>query len=638
MGMHFKDRIYRDQLFTSFKGLDTASAITNMEPGYLRIARNVDITEEGAVTTRKGTTGLLDFTWAAGYSITAGLEYFNTTSLSRIMLFANDGLNGFFGNYNGSGVTLIASGLSTNRPSMVQINGLLFFFNGVNCFLYAISPLRQIGITPPVAAPTDNANIAGGLVIGASYIWAYTYYNSTTGAESSPSPVSSSIIIGAGGGRRINVTPGTATTANQIRVYRTTANGAILFLDGTTAITSTTYDSTVVDAGLGDELEIDNTLVTTYGQPKYAIVTQNRVAVTGFSANPNRVHFSKIGKSGPMPESFQVNAFADCISTGGLGDINIGLAQSNDVCIVLKQNSLGRIDQVGSINSEIGVDNVIFEYREISRAFSCVSHWATTNVYNNLVFLAKDNIYITDGKDVTPIASRIRDYFKTIANLDNPDLFSAENDTVNKRIIFAIKKGSLYEQLVGSYVKYPEFYWTIYSPGEPVADYPGINSLCLFSRQLSGQKEILAGTIDGQVLRLGQGLRDYLDATGTAPIDWAFRDYPTDFQIPEENKLFFKDFIHVRPERDDRYNINVGSVYDLSNQVENEFSIPLNTEGAIWDVSLWDVGVFQNPDIRRYYSKHRKALYCQLQFYSNVFDTPATIYGYIKAARPQEFK
>lgn len=639
MGQEFSENLFRDSIFDSFKGLDTVSAITNMQPGYLRIARNCNITEVGAIEKRKGIDSVLTSLWGA-FSIIAGVEYVVSSTVTRLVVFGSGG-TGQLGYINAGAILNISVGLSTNRPSLFQFNSLLFFYNGVACFLYDGTTTRQIGITPPAAAPTFNANIAGGLVVGANYIYAYTYYNSVTGAESSPSPVSAPIACVAGG-IRINVAPGVAATADTIRVYRTSANGAILFLDGTAGIAAVTYDSIIADAALSLEMELDNSRITDWGEPRYGTVSQNRVFLTGFSDAPSRVRFSKIGQSGPMPESFQALSFTDCDSLGGLRDPNIGIGQANDVPIIMKQRSIGRLDALGATNDEFAVDNVIFEYKELSRATSCVSHWAQCNVYNNLIWLGTDNIYMTDGKQVIPIADRIADKIRRLV-LTQAIKFSGHNDQFNKRIYFDViytNEDGIQEevQIVGSYRNYPEFAWTVYDPGDNTLTHPGIKAGCFFDVTIGSTIEVYAGssTAVGDVYQMNIG-----DNDNGSPIFFQVRDYPTSWGKSEQMKLFSKDYIRAKGSTayPTTYNLDCYSIYDLQEIEEEPFSLQINGDQYLWDLALWDVALWSAEGVRFLeYCSHRMAFYKQLQMQNTNADQPITIYGYVKTAMHEDIK
>jgi hypothetical protein len=655
MSEKLKDQIYRESLFQSFQGLDTVSALTSMEAGYLRIAKNCNLTEDGAINKRLGCQYVNATPWAGGNFIIGGLNYI-ALEFDDLILFGADGTNGRLGVLTDPTITDIITGLAASKPSMFQFERLMFFLNGDGAFIYDGTAVSQIGIDPPTVAPTDGGDIAGDLVNTANYIWVYTYYNSNTGAESSPSS-SFAVIVNPSGGRRINVTPGDPLTADFIRLYRTTASGAILFLDSEAAIGSTFIDSVIDDLGLGAELEIDNTRLSVWGEPRYGVVSSNRVFVTGFNDNPNRTRFSKIGKSGSMPESYQATGFCDCQSQGGVKDRNIGIGQANDTVIVIKPNSVGSINQLGSLNSDIAVDNVVFEYKEISRAVTALSHWGICNVLNNMVWMGSDNFYLTDGKQAAPIADKISNLLSAIQV--NEETIDAYNDQKNQRVYFSCMvdpsalpdefkaaEGAQLEKWIfeGSYRKFPEFKWTIHTPGSNKITHPGIIPGCFIARGKEtyfgiGDTDYTTTGMRGRINRLNDGLGDVLEPDQNRGIFFKARDYPSKFGLDEEPKLWFKDYIHIGSDLNKGYGLRVYSVYDQSEVTEDFLNLRLGGDFAIWNRALWNRGTWGYRKIRYEYSEsHRKAVYKQLEFQNFNADEPIKIYGYIKCARPEEFK
>lgn len=660
MAEKLKDQIYRDSLFDSFQGLDTVSALTNMQPGYLRIAKNCYLTEDGAVNKRQGVLYQNEIPWVGVDFITNGINYVPSLG-AELVAFGHNGVTGRLGRFTPPSISNIITGLATVKPTLLQFGEALYFFNGVSSFLFdkIYPPLpfpnvpRQIGITAPTAAPTDLGDIAGSLVNTSRYIWVYTYYNSVTGAESSPSP-GLAVVVTPSGGRSIGVTAGTATTADLIRLYRTVANGAILFLDSEVPIASTTISSTTADGNLGHELELDNTRITVWGEPRYAAVSQNRIFVTGFPDNSNRVRFSKIGVTGPMPESYQATGFADCESSGGYGDRNIGIGQANNTPIVLKTNSIGRLDQLGTINSELTVDNVVFEYQEISRAVTCASHWAQCNVFTQLLWMGIDNIYMTDGKTVTPIADTISNLIASVTV--DPETMLGYNDIINKQVYFSafIDSNNLPEEFrtevgiqkwifVGSYRKFPEFKWTVFCPGMNEVTHHGPIPGCFISanRYTYMGIEDTAYTTAGMRGRLSAlNVNDYdqLEPNTIRGIYFKVRDYPTKFGLDEEEKLFFKDFLYIGANLSLNYSVRMYSIFDLTDVLEEFYNLRLGGEFGIWNRSLWDRSRWGYRKVRYEYPKHRKAIYEQIEFQNFNANEPLKLFGYVKCARPESFK
>jgi len=634
--LKLKDNIYRESVFNAYTGLDLTDSVTNMPSTALRIADNCDITISGSVTTRGGFSEALTSVWI-GYLIHNGIEYRVNDSTTQIIIsgIQTVGSSGALGIATTS-VSNIRTGLSNSRPSLVQFSNLLFYFNGVEDFIYNGSTTYQIGIDPPTIAPTDGGSIAGSLLSGAEYGWVYTYYNSVTGAESSPSdllqitlPVPPPDTIG----RTINVTPGDPATADTINLYRTTANGPILFLDNSAPIGSTSISSTQPDAGLGRELVIDNTRLNVWGHPKYAVSSNNRIFVAGFEhPQQNRVRYSSVEQNGPMPQSYQARGFIDCQSNFGLGDYVVGLGTALQTVMVLKQSSIGRLDVSGSFTSEVGTDNVIYQYNEISRGITGVSHWAITNVLNNMVWLAKDNIYMTDGTNVMPIATAISALIKTL-NFSYPEKLSAINDVYNRKVMFFVCSHDSSDPdlvLVGSYQNYPNFYWTTYNQGPDKARWPGIQARCAFLvTQSDDSKDVFFGNYNynGQLYHLDDSTTD----NGFA-IRYHIRDYPTSYGLPEEKKLFFKDFLFVEGDGS-LYNITASSVYDLKFGNQDLAKISILNEDALWDVSLWDDADWQEPGpVRVEYSTHYKAFYKQIDILQEDLSVQLLFHGEVTGA------
>ena len=256
-------------------------------------------------------------------------------------------------------------------------------------------------------------------------------------------------------------------------------------------------------------------------------------------------------------------------------------------------------------------------------------------MYNNIVWLGTDNIYMTDGTQIIPIADRIGNIIKSINFLSLINL-SAQNDRANKRVYFSVDitlPGDIIVQyqIVGSYRKFPEFGWTIYKHGRNLITHPGLPVASFYD---SEESYYFGNSIyDGQIYQMNVG-----DNDNGSGIFFNAIDYPTKMGLDEEPKLFFKDIIHAQGDGGN-YNLNVYSIYDLSNQESDPGALSLLAGGAIWDISLWDVDVWGENVVKRLpYSTHKKATYKQLKYSQINADEPVTIFGYTKVARPQEFK
>lgn len=634
-----KSGIFRARFRGPFLGLDDTSALTDMDYLALPVAKNVDILENGTAKTRNGYTSLLTSAWGSR-KIRGGIE-FSYGGTNELCLFGEDGSTGTFGKVSGaySSVTNISTSLAKQRPSLLTNDKLLFFFNGTDDFVYDGTATRQIGITPPSSAPTKNTDVAGSMLVGGVYIITYTYYNSTTGAESSPAPLFTAPAIAAGGGIKINVTAGSSTTADTIRVYTTLANQATLFLNTTALISATTVDLTQADAGIsaGKQMELDNTRPSVWGKFKYGIASGNRVYLTGLSTNKNRVHISAIYTEGPRFESFPADKFVDCRSGGGIIDENVGLGTAGSTPIVIKSTSVGKIVKIG-VDQNVSSDPSIFEYQEISRSVTAASHFAGCNLFGEYVWMGKDNIYATNGEEVRPLANKISNTIKQI-NFTNSDYFSAVNDILNKRILFSVQESSTSTEpdlvIVGHYHKYPEIYWTLYTKGTSPATHPGISAGCFIPVSRFSTPSLLFGNLggSGKLYKMNYGYND--DGYG---IYFKFVTAPVSFGLDEEEKLFVSDVIKAKSVGNSN-NISIKSIYNLGSSTTEVEERSLSTATVQWNNSTWGGGFWNSTDIATiFHNSHRKAFYKQLELLETNIDTPVTIYSITMLARPTNIR
>lgn len=648
-----KENLLRARFRGPFKGLDVVSGLPDMDVISLRVARNINLEDNGTLSIRKGFSPLLASAWT-DYRVNQGITLKNYSSSQVILAGRQSGAGtGALGKVVGSyaSVTTVNSGLNNARPSLVTLNGLLLYFNGVNDFLYdgttGSNPdaVRQIGITAPAAAPTLASNTNGSLVVGGSYIVAYTYYNTNTRAESSPSTFSAPVTIAAdpNDGITVTYTDGDVNTATHVNFYRTVAGGAVLFFDKSVALGSTSTTLTQADAGLGRQLEEDHTRPGIYGLYPYAWQGENRVFVTGRSTALNEVRISAVTATGPHPEAFPAKNFVNCESKLGLDDYNLGGGMAGDNIIVLKTKSIGRIEKIGADTSTLVEDPVIFGYREISRAVNAVSMFASCNVFTEFVWLGKDNIYATDGVNVRPIADKIRPDILGF-NLGVDDYYSMENDPHNKRIKISLKSDSTFTEpdyiLVGKYHNYPEFEWTYYTPGGNSAVSPGISAGSLFSPgNLSTASSTAFGntSYNGQIYQMDVGTQDDGD-----PIAWKVRFAPVSYGLDEEEKLYIRDIITFVGGIGTNQ-IDAVSFYDNDEEIPEELQIiTIPGSGSVtwgsttWGGSIWarSTGVVSSEP----HFCHKKAFTKQLQLGQENATQQLAILNYQTMARPTAWR
>lgn len=619
-----------------FQGMDSTSPLQAIQPGYARSAKNCYPGLFGGVLKRDGYTTQLSSAWGAR-SVTGGIEFRAGAGSRQTVVFGTDGSasGGSVGYVSAGAVVDISTGLSgTARPSFVQGGDLLFFYNGSDTpFVYDGSATRQVGITAPAAAPTIALSGGGSLNTSANYIWAYTYYNSVTGAESSPSALSATTATGANTRATLTILAGSATTADTIRIYRTVANGNTLFLDGTAAIGATSYVSSIADSALTTpQMELDNSrIVDLAPNALYPVVCQQRVFL---KSGRNEVRYSKVGQSGPMPESFQATAVTSTVGTFGSNDDIVGQGKAGDVPIVIKERSVGRLEPLGFPDTLSASDPVLYQYVETSTEIGGVSHWAVTQVLGECVFLGKDNVYGTRGAggDLRPLADSMQATIRELGFASGQVAkISAANDQKLRLVYFSVFATSADANptyvLVGDYRKYPNFRWTLWTPGTNATTHPGVKAASLFSvtNSTDGTQDVLFGNSasNGQVYRLNDGESD-----NTKGIYFELVTRPYACGNPAAVKLFKTAYVYAEGSGAD-YDLDVSSIYDLSGGEEDQTSLSLSSGGALWDTATWDSSSWGSSAVPpRKYQTHRKAQHQQLVFRQTDASAPLTLHSW----------
>lgn len=655
--------------YNNAEGVDSTSPLSLMQPGFVRNAQNCNLGTSGGYIKRDGFSTQLTTPWTGGISIRSGIEYRKSSDSSpTTMLFGTTdaGVGGKVGKVVAGAMTDVLTGISgTSRVSFVQFKDHLFMFNGDSTNMprayFGGSTTRLLGLDRPASAPSLTENATGSIIAG-TYLVAYTYVliDDATGAvlaESSPSDFGSLTI--STGPKGINVpvvasgfTPLTGETV-YIRIYRTVANGSVAFLATISSASeqtnaSTTYVLQGADTTLlPDQLQLDNTRLQDhdgYSKARFPVVARNRIFI--FREKLNEGRFSKIAQSGPLPESYPVQNLFSVEGRHGSQDAVVGAGQIKGVPIVLKQRSIGRLEEVGLLDITQAEDNVAYNYREISESVGAVSHFAQTQVFDELVFLGRDNVYATDGNQVRPIANQIQ---STIKSMDFSEAktknLSAVNDTKNRRIYISSVDVTTSTQpnfvIVGDYQQYPKFRWTFYTKGDLPSTHPGIRSGSLFqlTNQTDGSLEVHFGNTDanGQFYKLNDGTDDLDYSTHVSRgIFFKVTSRPYHAGQPLLVKLF-KDSRIFAEGADSTYALTVLSIADLSGEEEFSEDFTLTGTGNNWDENNWvddpetepDPLIWAGSTLSEFdYDPHRKAKFLQLVFKQTEADAPVSLIGW----------
>ena len=489
-----------------------------------------------------------------------------------------------------------------------------------------------------------------GLVMQSQYIYAYTYYNSITGAESSPSPLFQILLEGSQNQVIINITSGIATTADTINIYRTVANGSVLFFDSNVGISSTPFTDNTADASLDYQMELDNTQITNYidvTHPQAAIyptVCRNRVFL---KTNDNEVRFSKIGQFQPMPESFELKSVCSTMGIYGNEDYIVGLNSINGIPIVLKRKTIGRMEEQGLPDTTSSFDLVGYTYRELAEGYGAVSHYAAIPVYNELIYLGFNNVFATNGMNIRAIADPVKATISGLNfNVNTIDSISSLNDEQNKRVYFSVYQTDTSTVpdyvIVGDYDSYPEFKWTFYENGPNIATWPSfrVGSFFKLTNQITGVQEAYFGSADttlgsthlapGQYFKMNEG-----DNDAGLGIYFEIITRPYSMKEPQVKKLFERARIFLTA-GDSNYSLSVSAMYDLGETHEAAQELPLIGTLTLWNQFLWNQANWSNGSIDEVtYWGHTRAKFQQLVITQSDANAPVTLLGWGTSAGMQ---
>ena len=247
--------------------------------------------------------------------------------------------------------------------------------------------LNDTGIPAPTAAATIAQGATGNLAAG-DYEVVYTYYNTNTGAESNPSPVSSQLTLAAN--KTIDwsaITVSSNPQVNARKLYRSLKDQqgeyfhVLTILDNSTLV-SGSENTLLEDMGL--PVEVSNDIPPT--GLTMMTVHQERMWVSDGSL----IYFSEFG----LPESFKATSSLNVQSDDGYSIQ--GLVSFGEILIILKQNGVYFLS---------GSDEQSFTIRTLHDRHGCVSPHSVAVAENFAFWFGGDNFYLSDENKVAAIGN-----------------------------------------------------------------------------------------------------------------------------------------------------------------------------------------------------------------------------------------
>jgi hypothetical protein len=202
----------------AFKGLNNVGDPQRLGLSWLTQADNVDVTDRSALVRAGGFAQR-----STNFAVTGA---YATNDLQRLYVVDQGEMRQM--NLDLTGYTVLRSGLTAAKMYFEEVNGVVFYSNGVDFGLLEPDGPRPWGIAPPTAPAV--AVIAGSLPAG-TYQVVCTLVDSR-GQESSNSAVVVATTVADGG---LLITP-PQVAGHTTNVYVTEPNGTVFFLFGDAAV------------------------------------------------------------------------------------------------------------------------------------------------------------------------------------------------------------------------------------------------------------------------------------------------------------------------------------------------------------------------------------------------------------------
>lgn len=213
--------------------------------------------------------------------------------------------------------------------------------------------------------------------------YCYTYYSSSYGHESSPSPYTDETVI-LGSVELSNFGTSTNEAVNQIRLYRIGGDLTNMTLVGTYDIPATT----VVDSSTDLELA-ENGLLSTIGliKPPDGLNYLTTYNSTLFAAIDSKLYFSELA----LPSNWSE------LNTIQLQDSITGIGATQNGLLIFTRNRTFLLR---------GTDASNFSLIMLNGSQGCVNHSTINYVNNTLIWLSLDGICSSIGADITVLTEQ----------------------------------------------------------------------------------------------------------------------------------------------------------------------------------------------------------------------------------------
>lgn len=416
------------------------------------------------------------------------------TGDGRFRVFDTAGTSTY--SFNGA---FTSSAVLAYLPSFADANNLSFMANGVDTRKFNGTVIQQFGIIAPTTAPTLAGGAAGNH--NGTYEARVTYYDSTTGHESSAGLTSATVTVA---NKQISWTnipvapflgPGDGVDSRKLYIRNTATQANFYFVATIADNTTTTYTSNLLDSSLtvlGPDTFSHNPPLSTIN---YLAWHKSRM----FAATPTTLYFSPISD----PESFDPSD-TEPVNPDDSQKIT-GIFAAFDVLIIFKSSSMYAL---------IGDDPSTWKVRLIDPTIGCVAHRSIVYAGNELYWWSQQGPVSWDGTGVPQLLGPNK-----ISRSLSPDLLSFATTEIAKicgvddknehRVIWAVPELSKTRNTIMFPYSYRVGQWE--STGWDPWD---VASLALVEDSV-GRPYVMVGGYSGQIFKFWYGDHDAIDPTVT---------------------------------------------------------------------------------------------------------------------------
>lgn len=495
------------------KGLDWTGNIDREDSQSLLDAKNFNLTPFKTVEKRQGNSKLIATQITGSGAIFCLYEHVKTDG-SRYTL-AQTG-NALYGYYGGAWNSLQAGLTTDGKLSFAKHKGYTFCVNGLDAnFKIRDNTVTAVGGAIPTA-PTAAAGSLTGLT--GKFRYKITAYRSTAPILETNGSISSAAVTVSNQDSVVTYTAHADAQFDKLRIYRTFDETAAdlneWYYVAEVNNASSHYHDTTADAALGAAIP------TTHGQPpksKFCVLHKNRMIYGNcpdLEDGTSVFVFSEVGE----PEYVQSANYQYFDRRDG--DEITGLASLPDYLLVFKRNKIAVME--GDFS----------QWYTISPNVGCVAPWATLGFVDKVMFLSEEGWKITDGRSIYDVSKRLSSLVQNGSiSWPNRLLYSAVYYPARKQAMYLMGNmgyvmighvlSSLYQDVTKEdSIDEPYIGWTYHTYENQT-----LKTLAQYTDS-NGLTKIMAGTSDGYVFALDEGIQD-----NGNPIPYVFETIWSSFTI-----------------------------------------------------------------------------------------------------------